>query len=442
MILCAPACRQAISREQKELRAGLKQAMQEKSYAKATSLAHQILKETPRNNGAWERHVKAQLALGDLAGANQTLAEWRRVVRRDSPKRLERTGDVAMKEGNPAAALEAWSKALAARPQTVRILHKVARADRALHKWSQEDVVLTRALALEDNAANRVLRARCRRQQHRWSEALEDMQRARELAPQDSTVQLNAQLFERLEKFLAPIRELDAQISLTPADDQLLTDRALLFLRSRDPEMALEDAETASKLAIWAMRPKLIRAIALQDLGRDAEATALDATLPLRLASLTPDFLETISRLDAQISLEQRNVELRAARAWQLNDIGQPTLALADAQSALEANPGSPGALAEASYALAKLGHTEEAYAQIKRATELDANFPTAWDYRGELELARHDYQAAIDSLSRVLAIAPTYVALQKREQAYRQLGLTEKADEDRQTLDALTGTN
>jgi tetratricopeptide (TPR) repeat protein len=250
MILCAPACRQAISREQKELRAGLKQAMQEKSYAKATSLAHQILKETPRNNGAWERLVKAQLALGDLAGANQTLAEWRRVVRRDSPKRLERTGDVAMKEGNPAAALEAWSKALAARPQTVRILHKVARADRALHKWSQEDVVLTRALALEDNAANRVLRARCRRQQHRWSEALEDMQRARELAPQDSTVQLNAQLFERLEKFLAPIRELDAQIALTPADDQLLTDRALLFLRSRDPEMALEDAETASKLAI------------------------------------------------------------------------------------------------------------------------------------------------------------------------------------------------
>ena len=108
-------------------------------------------------------------------------------------------------------------------------------------------------------------------------------------------------------------------------------------------------------------------------------------------------------------------------------------------RSALEANPNSAGAHTEASYALAKLGRIEEAYAQIKRATELDATFPTAWDYRGELELARHDYQAAIDSLSRGLAIAPTYFALQKREQAYRQLGLTEKADEDRQTLDALT---
>ena len=147
-----------------------------------------------------------------------------------------------MKEGNPASALEWWSKALAAKPKAVRILLKVARADRALHKWSQEDVVLTRALALEDNAANRVLRARCRRQQHRWSEALDDMQRARELGPQDPAVQLNAQLFERLEKFLAPIRELDARIALTPADDQLMTDRALLFLRSEDPELALADA--------------------------------------------------------------------------------------------------------------------------------------------------------------------------------------------------------
>ena len=89
-------------------------------------------------------------------------------------------------------------------------------------------------------------------------------------------------------------------------------------------------------------------------------------------------------------------------------------------------------------YALAKLGRTEEAYAQIKRATELDPIFSTAWDYRGELEVARGDYAGAIESLSRALAITPTYTALQKREQAYRQLGLVEKADEDRHALDAL----
>ena len=49
-------------------------------------------------------------------------------------------------------------------------------------------------------------------------------------------------------KFLAEIRELDASLAVSPNDPGLLADRALMFLRSEDYELALEDSEEAAKL--------------------------------------------------------------------------------------------------------------------------------------------------------------------------------------------------
>ena len=101
--------------------------MRENSFEKATEIARRILKETPRDNGTWARLVEAQLVGHDLPGANQALAEWRSAVRKNSPKRSELTGDVAMQEGNAAAALEAWSKATCWRIlKNLRVLNKLA----------------------------------------------------------------------------------------------------------------------------------------------------------------------------------------------------------------------------------------------------------------------------------------------------------------------------
>ena len=130
-----------------------------------------------------------------------------------------------------------------------------------------------------------------------------------------------AELFDRLTPFLSAIRALDARLAVTPGDDQLLADRALLFLRSEDAELALDDSEAAAKAAPWAMRPRLFQAIALRALGREADAEKLGVESGLRLNVLSPEFLETISRLDSEISVERQNAELYVARAWQLNEI-------------------------------------------------------------------------------------------------------------------------
>jgi tetratricopeptide (TPR) repeat protein len=86
-----------------------------------------------------------------------------------------------------------------------------------------------------------------------------------------------------------------------------------------------------------------------------------------------------------------------------------------------------------------KLGRGADAFEKIKRATELDPNLATLWQYRGELEMARGDNLAAIDSLSRALTIQQTVTALQRREECYRRMGYRARADEDRRAWLQLT---
>src|SRR5205814_8226786 len=123
--------------------------------------------------------------------------------------------------------------------------------------WAEENSAWTAHLAVLDNAMARISRALCARRLHRWHEALEDLHRARQLAPDDPEVVRVGKLFEQVEKFLADIRELDAGLALSPDDPGLLADRAPVFLRCGDFELAREDSAAAAKSRPWAMPPTL-----------------------------------------------------------------------------------------------------------------------------------------------------------------------------------------
>jgi tetratricopeptide (TPR) repeat protein len=431
-------CDRGVHREQKKLQAELNQALREQSYGKAAELARRLVKLKPQDNGSWDRLVRTQFGLRDPAGVKQALEEWRRVVTKPSAKLDEYTGDFAADQQDAPAAVLAWTKVLAAEPKNIRVLEKVARMEKAQQHWTEENAAWTTLVEAQDNATARINRALCRRRLHRWHDALEDVKRARELAPDDPEVQRGHKLFEQMGAFLADIRELDASLAVSPNDPGLLADRALMFLRSQDFEMALEDSEEAAMWGPWAMRPKLFQAIALIDLGRSDECAKIAVRKGIRLEALTPEFLETISRLDSEISVERSNADLYVARAWQLNEINQPALALQDAENAVRLNSKSAGASAECAYALKKLGRADEALDRIKQATDLEPNFSTAWQYRGELEMERGETLSAIESLTHAIEATPTPAALQKREQCYRRLGLLVKAEQDRRALQEL----
>ena len=439
LTLLLPACHRKISTEEKNLRRDLNHALAARSYREAELLARRVLQHAPADNGIWDRLVQAQCGQADYRGAKETFTAWRASVPKPSLKLDEYIGDVALAERDAAAALQAWHRLLGANPRHLRVLIKVARVEQQQHHWLEADTAWTAALHAKETGEGLAQRALCRRHLHRWSEALADLQRAKELAPDDSEVVACAQLFNHLNKFLAKIRDLDAQLAVSPNDYALLADRSLLFLRSEDFEMALEDADAAAKLAPWATRPKLFGAIALLRLGRIGETEKRSIRKSFRIEMLTPEFLETISRLDSEISVERKNAELYATRAWHLNDIGQPALALQDAESAAQLDPKSASACAEKSYALMKIGQAAKAFEEIQHATTLDSNYATAWQYRGELEMEQRDYMAAVESLSRALSLDQTITALEKREACYRILGWSIKAEEDHRALEELT---
>ena len=436
--LVLAGCHRAASKEEKALRAELRKALDEQNYARAVELARRHLKLKPQDNGTWDRLVRALFGLHNLPAVGQSLDDWRNTVPEPSLNLDEYAGDYADAKNDDAWAVAAWKKVADADPKNVRVWEKIARLEKRRHFWTKEETAWSAIIAIQDNAVARINRALCRRRLHRWRDAFEDLDKARALAPDDPEVQRGAKLLERLGKSLNEIRELDSALAISPTDVGLLTDRALLFLRADDPELALEDAQAAGKIGTWAVRPKLFEALALIALGRSDECEKLGVNKAIRLETLTSEFLETVGRLDSEISAERNNAELYSSRAWQLNEIGQPALALQDAQTAAQLDPKAAGASAEASYALTKLGRVPEALEQIKHATELDPNFSTAWQYRGELEMARGELLSAIDSLTHSLETTQTAIALEKREQCYRRLGLLVKAEQDRRAREEL----
>ena len=231
----------------------MRKALDESAYERAAELARRHLKLRPHDNGTWDRLVRAQFGMRNLAGVKQALDDWRTTVPTPSLNLEEYTGDLAAAEKNDAAAIEAWKKVAGVEPKNVRILEKIARLEKRQRFWAKEDAAWTALIATQESAIARINRALCRRHLHRWHDAFEDLEKARTLAPDDPEVMRGAKLLERTGKFLAEIRQLDSTLAVSPNDSGLLADRALLFLRAEDPELALEDAETAGKIGTWAV---------------------------------------------------------------------------------------------------------------------------------------------------------------------------------------------
>src|ERR1051326_2513559 len=69
-LLLLPGCHRTASKQDKALRAELQKALQEQNYGRAIELARRHLQLRPRDNGTWDRLVRAQFCLGDLAGVS------------------------------------------------------------------------------------------------------------------------------------------------------------------------------------------------------------------------------------------------------------------------------------------------------------------------------------------------------------------------------------
>src|SRR6266581_616156 len=152
MALLLPiGCRHTVSNGEKRLRADLQRALSEHSYQTAAVLARRVIQFAPRDNGARERLVQAELGLKDIPDAKQSLLEWGKAVSRPSAKFHEYSGDVALKEGDRSGALIAWRKSVEPNARNPRVFRKIAVQEQSAHHWQEAVAAWSRILKIHDN---------------------------------------------------------------------------------------------------------------------------------------------------------------------------------------------------------------------------------------------------------------------------------------------------
>jgi tetratricopeptide (TPR) repeat protein len=430
----------AASGQVTDLRKQLAAAEEDKDQPAAIELCHRILESAPRDQEVWETLVRAQIATTDYDRCVTSLDAWEKAAATRRPAIIdELRGDVAAAREQYDSAERYWRAYLAASPKAVDVIDKLADRLELTERWRDALDLRTRALAVADNAQERIARATIYLKFHDWDKALADAERANALDAADSRVKELYPKFESLRRFLPRIKALDQQIAKSlPAP---LLDQAQLLMGAGWPDLALKNCEQAMKLAPSMARARIQTGAALLGLNRVDDAAKLKVSHDLvrdKNGLVDDEILKTLGARDTEIAQKPGSAEAFVNRAKTLRRLNQNLLALLDAQMAMNLDPHSAAACFQAAHALDGLGQVKQALAYVQKAAELDPNDPVTWYYRGLLEAGRADFEGAINSQTRSLQLRESYVALAEREKWERQTGRITEADSDAGRLQQL----
>jgi len=425
----------------------LSKAEKAEDKAAIIELSRRIVALAPNEAGTWETLLQTQFEAEDFDGAAKSLDAWQKAVKRPPAAIEDFRGDIFVQRKDYQNAERHWLAFLAKKPSAAdaaSTYDKLADlcADQA--RWTDNADYLSKAIAIGDTAARRVLRACVLLRLHEWDAAYADMARANKMDSSDGQVKEWLPQFERLEKFLPEIKALDVRIATSPNDAGLLLDRARLFTLAERPLLALDDCEHAMKLEPASMRARIQTGEALLDVRRNEDAAKLQVSPQLARAPdghVREKVLQELGDEDASIRQNPGKSEPLAARAKTLRELRQFALALADARAALAIDDKSAAAHFEAAQNLDALDNSKEALIHAVKATELNPNDAAAWYCRGLLEAKRADFPAAIKSQTRSLKLGETLDALRVRENCERRIGQIDKADADLKRIRQLDPT-
>ena len=420
-----------------QLRTQLEAARAAEDKPAIIELSRRILAITPNDPQLWQMLAQTQLETEDLDRLEQTLDAWEKAVKRSAPSIEDFRGALAFKRKDYQNAEKHWLAFVGMKPRpsdAATGYDNLANLCAEQARWEDHAAYRTKAIAAKDSAARRVARACAYLRLHKWDAAYADMAKANKLDASDSDVKEWLPQFEQLQRFLPQIKTLDAQISKSPNNIELLLQRARLFTVAGRPLLALDDAERAFKLQPASMRARIQTAEALLDTNREDDAAKLEVGKNLERQEdkhVSDEVLDILGKLDTRLQANPKDAEALVARSKELKELGQLTFALADVRAALAIDDKSADAHFEAARDLDRLNQQTEALSHARIATELDPKDPEKWFYVGVLERQRANLPAAIESQTRSIEISESFVALSEREQCERRIGKISEADAD-----------
>jgi hypothetical protein len=443
--------------ELQRLRDQLKKAQDAQDNAAIIELSRRIVAIAANDSATWDTLAQTQLESEELDDLERTFDAWQKASKRPPAAIEDFRAGLCFKRKDYQCAEQHWLAFIATKPPRADVAtdyDNLAELCAAQSRWADHAAYRAKAIAAQDTAARRVLRAVAFLRLRNWDAAYADMAKANKMDATDPQVKEWLPEFERLQKLLPQIKALDAQIAKSQNDAAvagLVLERARVLILAGRPLLAIDDAERAFKLQPASMRARIELAEALLDGGQAEDAAKLEVDRYLRrgedkLATASPSSgghvsdqaLRELGRLDARLSANPKDADALVARARILRDLRQFTLALADANAALAINDKSAAAHFEAAQDLDGLDRQKEALLHARIATELDPNDSKMWFFRGVLERQRADFAAAIASQTRSIEISESLPALTEREQCQRRVGKTAEADADLRRIEGL----
>ena len=426
------------------LREQLKKAQDAEDKPAIIELSRRIVALAPNDSNTWDRLAQMQLQSEELDDLERTLDAWQKASKRPPAAIEDFRAGLCFKRKDYQCAEQHWLAFIATKPpraDAATDYDNLAEICAEQARWADHAMYRSKAIAAQDTAARRVLRALAFLRLHNWDAAYADMAKANKMDATDSQVKQWLPQFEQLQKFLPQIKALDAQIAKSPNDVALLLQRARVFILADRPLLAIDDAERAYKLQPTSMRARIELAEALLDSGQAENAAKLEVDRYLRRGEdkhVSEEALGELATLDARLAANPRDAEALVARAKVLRALRQFTLALADANAALAIDDKSAVAHFEAAQDLDGLDRGKEALMHARIATELDPKDSKKWFFRGVLERQRADFAGAVASQTRSIEISESPVALSEREQCERRIGKTAEADADLRRIQEL----
>jgi tetratricopeptide (TPR) repeat protein len=428
----------------RQLRDQLKKAQDAEDKPAIIELSQRIVASAPNDSGTWDMLAQTQLESEELDGLARTLDAWQKASKKPPAAIEDFRAGLCFKLKGYQCAEQHWLAFIATKPPRADVAtayDNLAEVCAEQARWADHAAYRAKAIAAQDTAARRVLRAVAFLRLHKWDAAYADMAKANKMDATDPQVKEWLPEFERLQKFLPQIKALDARIAKSPNDVALLLERAYVFVLAGRPLLAIDDAERAFKLQPASMRARIELAEAFLNAGQPESAAKLEVDRYLRRGedkNVSDETLRELGKLDARLSANPKDADTLVARAKILRDLRQFTLALADANAALAINDKSAAAHFEAAQALDGLNREKAALLHARIATELDPHDSNMWFLRGVLQRQRADCAGAVASQTRSIEISESLVALTEREQCERRIGKTAEADADLRRIQEL----
>ena len=147
--------------------------------------------------------------------------QWQKAFRRPTAAIEDFRAGLCFKRKDYQCAEQHWLAFIATKPPRADVAtdyDNLAELCAAQARWADHAAYRTKAIAAQDTAARRVLRAVAFLRLHNWDAAYADMAKANKMDATNPQVKQWLPEFERLQKFLPQIKPLDAQIAKSPND--------------------------------------------------------------------------------------------------------------------------------------------------------------------------------------------------------------------------------